>query len=52
MTSSSRRPRSRASRTTAGGASIDIVDKDGMAELGEALRTDSMDDYLDVFVTP
>ena len=38
--------------TTKGGASIDIVDKAGMAELGKALRTDSMDDYLDVFVTP
>ena len=35
-----------------GGASIDIVDKKGMADLGEALRTDTMDDYGDVFVTP
>ena len=24
----------------------------GMADLGEALRTDTMDDYVDVFVTP
>ncbi len=32
--------------------SIDIVDEPKMALLGEALRTDSMDDYLDVFVTP
>ncbi|MBM6403125.1 LCP family protein [Phycicoccus sp. CSK15P-2] len=32
--------------------SIDIVDEEGMALLGEALRTDSMDEYLDVFVTP
>ena len=38
--------------TTSGGASIDIVDKAAMAELGEALRTDTMDEYLDVFVTP
>ena len=38
--------------TTAGGASIDIVDEAAMAELGEALRTDTMDTYLDVFVTP
>ena len=29
---------------------IDIVDKAGMAELGEALRTDTMDEYNDVFV--
>jgi LCP family protein required for cell wall assembly len=34
------------------GASIDIVDVKGMADLGEALRTDTMDDYGDVFVTP
>lgn len=32
--------------------SIDIVDEKGMALLGEALREDTMDDYLDVFVTP
>jgi polyisoprenyl-teichoic acid--peptidoglycan teichoic acid transferase len=38
--------------TTSGGASIDVVDKKGMAELGTALRTDTMDDYTDVFVTP
>ena len=38
--------------TSPAGASIDVVDKAGMDELGEALRTDSMDDYLDVFVTP
>ena len=38
--------------TSPQGASIDIVDEAGMAELGEALRTDSMDTYLDVFVTP
>ena len=38
--------------TSPAGASIDVVDKEGMDELGEALRTDSMDDYLDVFVTP
>ncbi len=38
--------------TSPGGASIDIVDKKGMADLGEALRTDTMDDYGDVFVTP
>jgi LCP family protein required for cell wall assembly len=38
--------------TTSGGASIDIVDEKGMGDLGEALRTDTMDDYGDVFVTP
>ena len=38
--------------TTSGGASIDIVDEAAMAELGEALRTDTMDEYGDVFVTP
>ena len=38
--------------TSPGGASIDIVDKKGMADLGQALRTDTMDDYGDVFVTP
>lgn len=38
--------------TSPGGASIDIVDKRGMADLGEALRTDTMDQYNDVFVTP
>ena len=38
--------------TSPGGASIDIVDAKGMADLGEALRTDTMDDYGDVFVTP
>ena len=51
-TSSSRRHRSPASAPRPGGASIDIVDKKGMADLGEALRTDTMDDYGDVFVTP
>ncbi|GAA4411154.1 hypothetical protein GCM10023168_31650 [Fodinibacter luteus] len=38
--------------TSPGGASIDVVDEEKMAELGEALRTDTMDEYLDVFVTP
>jgi polyisoprenyl-teichoic acid--peptidoglycan teichoic acid transferase len=38
--------------TSPGGASIDLVDEKQMAELGEALRTDRMNDYLDVFVTP
>ena len=38
--------------TSPGGASIDIVDEAGMAELGEALRTDTMDEYNDVFVAP
>jgi polyisoprenyl-teichoic acid--peptidoglycan teichoic acid transferase len=38
--------------TSPGGASIDIVDTKGMADLGEALRTDTMDSYGDVFVTP
>ena len=38
--------------TSPGGASIDVVDKKGMAELGTALRTDTMDEYTDVFVTP
>ena len=38
--------------TSPAGASIDIVDKKGMADLGEALRTDTMDEYSDVFVTP
>jgi LCP family protein required for cell wall assembly len=32
--------------------SIDVVDTKGMALLGKALRTDRMDDYLDVFQTP
>jgi LCP family protein required for cell wall assembly len=32
--------------------SIDIVDQEKMDLLGEALRTDTMDEYLDVFVTP
>ena len=32
--------------------SIDVVDEAGMESLGEALRTDTMDEYLDVFVTP
>ncbi len=32
--------------------SIDIVDDKKMALLGEALRNDTMDEYLDVFVTP
>ena len=32
--------------------SIDIVDQPKMELLGEALRTDTMDEYLDVFVTP
>ena len=37
---------------TSAGASIDVVDKKAMADLGEALRTDTMDEYNDVFVTP
>ncbi|WP_286175842.1 LCP family protein [Arthrobacter sp. NEB 688] len=32
--------------------SIDIVDEQGMALLGKALRADRMDDYLDVYVAP
>ena len=32
--------------------SIDIVDTEKMELLGEALRTDTMDEYLDVFQTP
>jgi polyisoprenyl-teichoic acid--peptidoglycan teichoic acid transferase len=38
--------------TSPEGGAIDIVDEEKMAELGEALRTDTMDTYLDVFVTP
>ncbi|MFQ6171479.1 LCP family protein [Oryzobacter sp. R7] len=38
--------------TSPQGASIDIVDEKGMADLGEAIRTDTMDEYGDVFVTP
>ena len=38
--------------TSPQGASIDIVDEQGMADLGEALRTDSMYKYGDTFVTP
>lgn len=38
--------------TSPSGASIDIVDEAAMAELGDALRTDTMDEYGDVFVTP
>jgi LCP family protein required for cell wall assembly len=38
--------------TSPEGGAIDIVDEAKMAELGEALRTDTMDTYLDVFVTP
>ncbi len=38
--------------TSPEGASIDVVDTKGMADLGEAIRTDTMDDYGDVFVTP
>lgn len=38
--------------TAPDGGSIDIVDDAGMAALGKALRTDSMDDYADVSVTP
>ena len=34
------------------GASIDIVDEAGMTRLGEALRTDTMDTWTDVTVTP
>jgi len=38
--------------TSPEGASIDIVDEKAMAELGTALRTDTMEEYTDVFVTP
>jgi LCP family protein required for cell wall assembly len=38
--------------TSPEGGAIDIVDEVKMAELGTALRTDTMDTYLDVFVTP
>jgi LCP family protein required for cell wall assembly len=38
--------------TSPSGASIDIVDEQGMAALGEALRTDTMDQYGDSFTTP
>ena len=38
--------------TAPNGGSIDVVDKKGMADLGDALRTDTMDEYGDVFVTP
>jgi LCP family protein required for cell wall assembly len=38
--------------TSPSGASIDIVDQQGMADLGEALRTDTMDAYADQFTTP
>ena len=38
--------------TSPSGASIDIVDEQGMAALGEALRTDTMEQYGDSFTTP
>ena len=38
--------------TSPSGASIDLVDTQGMAELGDALRDDTMDEYSDVFTTP
>lgn len=38
--------------TAPDGGSIDVVDEAGMAALGKALRTDSMDDYADASVTP
>ncbi len=38
--------------TSPNGASIDLVDEQGMAALGEALRTDTMEQYSDSFVTP
>ena len=38
--------------TTPGGALDRRRRRKGMADLGEALRTDTMDDYSDVFVTP
>jgi LCP family protein required for cell wall assembly len=38
--------------TAPNGGSIDVVDNKGMADLGEAIRTDTMDDYGDVFVAP
>jgi LCP family protein required for cell wall assembly len=38
--------------TAPDGGSIDIVDESGMASLGEALRTDAMESYADVSVTP
>lgn len=38
--------------TAPDGGSIDIVDEASMAALGKALRTDTMEDYADVSVTP
>ncbi len=38
--------------TAPDGGSIDILDEPGMAALGKALRTDTMDDYADATVTP
>lgn len=38
--------------TAPDGGSIDLVDEPGMAALGKALRTDTMDDYADATVTP
>jgi len=38
--------------TAPNGGSIDVVDEEGMAALGDALRTDSMDTYEDTYVAP
>ena len=38
--------------TAPDGGSIEVLDEAGMAALGKALRTDTMDDYADVSVTP
>lgn len=38
--------------TAPDGGSIEILDESGMAALGTALRTDSMDEYADVSVIP
>lgn len=38
--------------TAPDGGSIDILDEPGMADLGKALRTDTMDEYADATVTP
>ncbi|MFC7491128.1 MULTISPECIES: LCP family protein [unclassified Knoellia] len=38
--------------TAPDGGSIEILDESGISALGKALRTDKMDDYADVSVTP
>ncbi|MFC7486194.1 LCP family protein [Knoellia sp. CPCC 206453] len=38
--------------TSPEGGAIDVVDEAGMDALGKGLRTDTMDDYADVSVTP